>query len=109
MPDPSRFGAPAFMSAVRLATAVLAVLTMGAAAKPPASPDGAVLAKIVGGAQFKAAVATLDREHDRTVADIVTLTEIPAPPFKEAAKGRAYMAMLKAHGLSDVEMDAEGN
>ncbi len=96
-------------SAVYLATAVLSVLTMGAAPKPPANPDDAAMAKIVGSPAFKAAVATLDREHDRTVADIVTLTEIPAPPFKEAAKGKAYMAMLKAHGLSDVEMDAEGN
>ena len=82
---------------------------MGAAPKPPANPDDAAMAKIVSSAQFKTAVATLDREHERTVADIVTLTEIPAPPFKEAAKGKAYMAMLKAHGLSDVEMDAEGN
>ena len=97
------------MSAVRLATAVLAVLTMGAAAKPPANPDDAAMAKMVASPAFKTAVATLDREHDRTVADIVTLTEIPAPPFKEAAKGRAYMAMLRAHGLTDVEMDAEGN
>ena len=97
------------MSAARLATAVLAVLAIGAAPKPAANPDDAAMARIVGSPGFKAAVATLDREHDRTVADIVTLTEIPAPPFKEAAKGRAYMAMLKAEGLSDVEMDAEGN
>ena len=54
-------------------------------------------------------MATLDREHDRTVADIVTLTEIPAPPFKEAAKGKAILAMMKAEGLADVEMDPEGN
>jgi tripeptide aminopeptidase len=54
-------------------------------------------------------VATLDREHDRTVADIITLTEIPAPPFKEKARAEAYAAMLKAHGLTDVEIDAEGN
>src|SRR6185295_281799 len=40
---------------------------------------------------------------------IVTLTEIPAPPFKETARGKAYLEMLKAHGLTDVEMDPEGN
>jgi tripeptide aminopeptidase len=97
------------MSAARLATAVLAVLAIGAAPKPAIDPDDAAMAKIVGSAAFKTALATLDREHDRTVADIVTLTEIPAPPFKEAAKGKVYMGMLKAHGLSDVEMDAEGN
>lgn len=75
------------------------------------APDAAdqTVQKIVASPAFKTAVATLEREHDRTVADIITLTEIPAPPFKEAAKGKAFMAMLKAEGLSDVEMDAEGN
>jgi tripeptide aminopeptidase len=95
------------MSAARLATAVLAVLLLGAAPKP--DPAEQAVQKIVGSPAFKVAAATLGREHDRTVADIITLTEIAAPPFKEAAKGRAYMAMLKAHGLSDVEMDPEGN
>ncbi|WP_397422426.1 M20/M25/M40 family metallo-hydrolase, partial [Phenylobacterium sp.] len=58
---------------------------------------------------FKAATANLDREYDRIVAETILLTEIPAPPFKETAKAQAYMAMLKTAGLSDVEMDAEGN
>ena len=39
----------------------------------------------------------------------MALTEIPAPPFKEEAAARAYLETLKAHGLSDVEMDQEGN
>ena len=51
----------------------------------------------------------LDREHDRIVADIVTLTEIPAPPFKEDKRGAAYLEMLRQHGITDVERDAEGN
>jgi tripeptide aminopeptidase len=96
------------MFAVRLTIAVLASLAL---AGPSAGADPAErnVQAIVRSPAFKAAVATLDREHDRMVADIVTLTEIPAPPFKEAAKGKAFLAMLKAHGLSDVEMDAEGN
>lgn len=74
----------------------------------PAQADKTV-AKIRGSAGFKAALAALDAEHDRIVADTITLTEIPAPPFKEEKRARAYMEMLKAHGLTDVEMDAEGN
>jgi tripeptide aminopeptidase len=91
-----------------LGVTAAAILTLGAAPKPTDPAEQAVQ-KIVASPAFKTAIATLDREHDRTVADIVTLTEIPAPPFKEAAKGKAFMAMLKAEGLSDVEMDAEGN
>lgn len=67
------------------------------------------VARIVASPAFKTAVATLDKDYDRTVADIVTLTEIPAPPFKEAERGKAYKAMLEAHGLTDVEVDPEGN
>jgi acetylornithine deacetylase/succinyl-diaminopimelate desuccinylase-like protein len=67
------------------------------------------VARIVASPAFKTAVATLDKDYDRTVADIVTLTEIPAPPFKEAERGKAYRAMLEAHGLTDVEVDPEGN
>jgi acetylornithine deacetylase/succinyl-diaminopimelate desuccinylase-like protein len=54
-------------------------------------------------------MAALDADHDRLVREIVTLTEIPAPPFGEDARGAAYLEMLRAHGLADVERDAEGN
>ena len=53
--------------------------------------------------------ATLAAEHERTVGDIVTLTQIPSPPFAEAERAKAYLEMLRAHGLADVEMDAIGN
>ena len=67
------------------------------------------IAAILADTRFQAAVAVLDREHDRTVQDIVTLTEIPAPPFAEAARAAAYLAMLREHGLEEVEEDAVGN
>lgn len=58
---------------------------------------------------FKEAVRVLEAEHDRTIADIITLTEIPAPPFKEEKRAAAYLEMLQAHGLEDVEQDEIGN
>ncbi|MDP3595258.1 M20/M25/M40 family metallo-hydrolase [Phenylobacterium sp.] len=87
-----------------------AVVALGALLASPAlaAPTHDV-GKIVASPAFKTAVATLDREHDRTVADIITLTEIPAPPFKEEARGKAYRAMLEAHGLTNIEIDSEGN
>ena len=84
-----------------LALAVALIALPASAATDPA--------KLVVSPAFKKAVAKLDADYDRTVADIVTLTEIPAPPFKEEARAKAYLEMLKAHGLSNVEMDAEGN
>ncbi len=88
---------------------VLASL-LAASAMPPADAqsDRATKATLAS-APYRAAVAQLDREHDRIVADIVTLTEIPAPPFKEGKRALAYRDMLKDAGLSDVEIDGEGN
>lgn len=94
------------------AAAAALALTSAAAAQPSqttASQADRAIQQVRGSAGFKAAVATLDAQHERIVADTITLTEIPAPPFKEEARARAYMEMLKAHGLTDVEMDAEGN
>jgi acetylornithine deacetylase/succinyl-diaminopimelate desuccinylase-like protein len=92
-----------------LACAALAIAGLGAA--PAARPDAAdkAVQQVVGSTGFKAAVAALDKNHDRMVEEIVQLTEIPAAPFKEAAKGRAYAGLLRAAGLSDVETDPEGN
>ena len=58
---------------------------------------------------FRKAIETIDKEHERTVADIITLTEIPSPPFKEDKRAAAYLEMLRAHGLDDVERDEIGN
>src|SRR4051812_19272291 len=58
---------------------------------------------------FKNAVGALQADHERWVEEVIKITEIPAPPFKEATRAKAYADMLKAHGLSDVEIDPEGN
>ena len=91
----------------RVFAIALVVLPALAATQAP-TPDAAVKA-VVDSPKFKAAMAALDKDHDRLVSEIIQLTEIPAPPFKEAARASAYLAMLKAHGLTSVEQDAEGN
>jgi acetylornithine deacetylase/succinyl-diaminopimelate desuccinylase-like protein len=67
------------------------------------------VATIMASPFYHDAVAVLDREHDRIVDDIIRLTEIPSPPFGEDVRGDAYLEMLRAHGLTDVEKDAVGN
>src|ERR1700739_1008802 len=58
---------------------------------------------------FQSACATLRAEHERTVQDIITLTQVEAPSFQEANRAAAWRDMALAHGLQDVETDAEGN
>ena len=43
------------------------------------------------------------------VEDCITLTQIPAPPFAEEERATAYLGMLRAHGLEEVEQDEIGN
>lgn len=88
------------------ATAALALATPGAHA---ATVEDKAAATLLGGAKFAKARASLEADYDRIIQDIITLTEIEAPPFKEDARGAAYMAMLKAEGLTDVERDEVGN
>lgn len=95
----SRLGEPM----IRFAS--LAVLALAAAG--PAS--AATVKSVMASSAYKAAVANLDKDHDRIVGDIITLTEIPAPPFKEKVRGEAYLAKMREAGLTDVEMDEEGN
>lgn len=97
------------VSRLGLAAVLSLTLAAGATAAPRSSSAARTVQDIRDSAGFQAAMKTLDREHDRIVEDTITLTEIPAPPFKEQKRAEAYMAMLKAHGLTDVEMDAEGN
>ena len=64
---------------------------------------------IIASPAYRAAVAVLDRDHDRIVEDIIRLTEIPSPPFGEDVRADAYLELLREHGLSDVEKDEIGN
>lgn len=89
-------------------TEVLLLMTSLGAAMSPAKSDEAVQ-RIAKSTNYSALVAQLDREHDRIVEDIIKLVEIPAPPFKEAERAKAYRDMLLAAGLQNVEIDAEGN
>ena len=80
-----------------------------AAAPGVASPEDARARQLVASAPFKAAVAVFERDYERFVNQLILLTEIPAPPFGEKARGEAYLKMLRDAGLEDVTMDPEGN
>ena len=86
-------------------------VAIAALAAPPlaAQTPEARVRDVISAQAFKDAVAFIESDQDRFVRELITLTEIPAPPFKEAARAKAFMAMLQQHGLADVDMDGEGN
>lgn len=57
----------------------------------------------------RAAQQFTELDHERVVREIIAINEIPAPPFKEAARARVFAQMLKDSGASSVETDPEGN
>jgi len=57
----------------------------------------------------KAALKHLDENYDQMVQDLVTLTEIPAPSFKEERRASYFALRLKELGLQNVQVDDEGN
>lgn len=69
----------------------------------------AAVQAILASPTFKAAAAELDKQHGRIVSEGILLTEIPAPPFMEEARGKKFAEMFKEAGLADVQTDPEGN
>jgi tripeptide aminopeptidase len=84
-------------------------LGSAAAAQSTAVNAEATVRQIVASAPFKRASEALDAGHDRWVQDVIAITEIPAPPFKEQARAKAFADMLRQRGLANVEIDQEGN
>jgi di/tripeptidase len=81
--------------------AALAALDNGGAADEAAA--------LLASPGFAAAAAFVARDHERTVADFIRLTEIASPPFGEATRAKAFAEALREHGLRDVSIDTEGN
>ncbi len=55
------------------------------------------------------AMRLVDERDARVMADLLQLTEIPAPPFMEEARGARFMEMLLELGVDSVWTDMEGN
>ena len=52
--------------------------------------------------------AIMDMEP-QTMQDLITLTEIPAPPYKEQKRAASFMEMMKASGVDSIWTDNAGN
>ncbi|NNU42648.1 M20/M25/M40 family metallo-hydrolase [Ramlibacter montanisoli] len=69
----------------------------------------AAFGRLAAAPAVKQALDFIRAEDERTLKDQIELTEIPAPPFKESVRAAEYLKRLKALGLADARIDAEGN
>ncbi|HET6565226.1 MAG TPA: M20/M25/M40 family metallo-hydrolase [Xanthomonadales bacterium] len=60
-------------------------------------------------AQVQQAMQHIFDQHDRSLQDMIELTEIPAPPFQEEERALRFAQMLREAGLQDVVIDEVGN
>lgn len=89
---------------------IILLALLAAVATPAVAQNRDSAAKaLLSSAKFAAAKAKIAADHTKIIADVITLTEIEAPPFEEANRAAAFREMLRAEGLSDVTTDAEGN
>lgn len=92
-----------------LTAATVVTLALPAFAEDAATQATAQIQKVRDSAAYKAAVEHIDKNYEPYVAEGIKLVEIPAPPFKEEARGKAYAELFKSAGLAEVEIDEEGN
>jgi len=59
--------------------------------------------------EVQAAFRQLEAEDSQTLRDQIELTEIPAPPFGEAARAEEFRRRLEALRPDEVWIDSEGN
>ena len=105
------------VSTLALAIAVLAAgaaqaQTFSAVAPTPAQVRPAVdqaYTQLLSAPQVQQLLEAVKADHERSVEDLRMLTEIEAPPFKEQKRAEAFLARMKALGLADAKIDAEGN
>jgi acetylornithine deacetylase/succinyl-diaminopimelate desuccinylase-like protein len=64
---------------------------------------------IMGDAAVKAALDAARRNEARVIDEQARICEIPAPPFKEDARGKELERLFRAAGLRDVRVDKAGN
>ena len=65
--------------------------------------------KIKSDKKVSKALAYVATVVERAERELIEITEIPAPPFKETARAQRFAEMLREAGLTDVTIDEVGN
>ena len=94
---------------MRIASSLTLACWIAWASTALAQDPQAVVDRVSNQTAVRNAQQFIDTDHDRIVREIIAINEIPAPPFKEADRARAFAQMLRESGLANVEIDPEGN
>lgn len=73
------------------------------------TPQDRAVSELAQQAAVKSALAAARANEPQTIEHQIRLTEIPAPPFKEAARGEEMTRLFEQVGLQRVRVDKVGN
>jgi tripeptide aminopeptidase len=96
-------------AAVLLAAALPLPLPLRLAAQAPDDRYRAEIDRIASDPAVAEAFRIIEALEEPSIADLIRLTEIPAPPFMEEKRALAFADMLRVAGADSVWIDAEGN
>ena len=102
----------AFLTFIRTLAALAAIFTIGSVhAESPEIKDTYLqeMATLKADSRVAEALAHVMTIEPRSRRDLIELTEIPAPPFKEEKRAARFAEMLREAGLTDVYIDEVGN
>jgi len=78
------------------------------AAQTPAEYD-AQIESLMNHPAVRQALESIEATDEQTMADLMTLTQIPAPPFMEEERGLAFLGMMRDLGVDSAWVDEVGN
>ena len=112
MPRPALFRLAPLVLALASGAAGLAHAQTGSVAATPTQVRPEIdkaYTQLMASPAIQKLLDAVKADHERSVEDLKMLTEIEAPPFKEQKRAEAFLARMKALGLTDAKIDAEGN
>lgn len=77
-------------------------------AQTPAEYD-ARIESLMNHPAVRQALESIEATDEQTMADLMTLTQIPAPPFMEEERGLAFLEMIQDAGVDSAWIDEIGN
>jgi tripeptide aminopeptidase len=89
--------------------ASVAVLLAGTFAPASGQDVEQQIGELMGDPAVQEALDHIEATDEQTMRDLRTLTEIPAPPFMEEERGRAFLGMLQEIGVDSAWVDEVGN
>lgn len=99
-------------SAALVVCALLSAFAVGSTATAGQQPDATYTAemdRLQADSRVQEALRLIEADDALTMADLLELTQIPAPPFMEEERGQRFLEMMQELGVDSAWTDAEGN